>query len=147
MTKLNITEVKRAFNTWRRGNSGKKKVPQELRELAIKASEEYGYSRTSKELGISSSSIWEWRNSSDKVIKRLCPRSGKKKSGKSSNVEVKGMQFVEYPASALIGASKQSLINVEWQRVDGSRMRIEGGLSSQDLNRLASEFLRARGGA
>ena len=144
MTKQSIEEVKREFKIWRRGNTGKRIVPRELREMAMQASREHGYSRTSKELGISSSSVWEWRNSADKVSKSFCPKRGAKKLGKAVGVEP--MQFVEYPASALVGTSNQSLINVEWQRVDGSRMRIEGGLTFQDLSRLATEFLKAGGG-
>jgi hypothetical protein len=142
MSEKNINHAKEEFGRWRR--LGRKQLPDELREMAVRLKKEYGEKRICKELGVSSGSLWNWGRL-DRESKTRGARSKGRRLKSAKRAKQNAIRFVELAPTVGRSASLSG-ISIEWQRADGSRMRIEGGLGIEDLTRLSSKFLELSGG-
>jgi hypothetical protein len=144
MSERNIKRAKQEFGEWRK--LGRKQLPDELRAMAVRLKEQYGERHVCKELGVSSGSLWNWvRLGTESKARRSNGRRLKPIKRVVRVQKQKAIRFVEL-ASAVGRSASMSGISIEWQRTDGSRMRIEGGFGIEDLTRLSSKFLGWSGG-
>ena len=137
MAKLEINRVRKAYEKWRGSES--KETPVQLREKVVALCQRYGDKRISQELRVSTGSLWQWRQQ----LSLMKKTRGKRPAKVATNV--KPIKFLEItPTDAPVYHS--SLTQLEWQRSDGSRMRMESGISLDEVSRLVSSFLSTTGG-
>lgn len=124
MAQIEINQVRNVYLGWRKG--GRRALPMELRRSILELAAVYGDKLVVEKLGVSSASLWQWRQGMGKAAKR-------------STAKAKPIQFVEVKA---VPESKPSPgIVIEWQRSDGHQMRVSGLSSSGEIQGLVRTFL------
>lgn len=125
MVNKEITSVKETYESWRRKNG--RDTPIELREQVLGLCKKYGENVVSREVGVSTSSLWRWHRA---IV-------GNRKREK----RVRRMKFVEVGTPL---ESKLRILNskqIEWRRSDGSQLSVLGEFAIEELAVLASRFL------
>lgn len=134
MSKIEIGQVKQKYEQWR--SEKRRETPVELRRLVLELARSYGEKAICAELGISAGSLWAWRRQSKNSNKIRPQKASQSKASKR-------LKFVELKQH--VSGSQSPAIQVEWERADGTRMRVGGDLSVEKIGQLVSHFLGASG--
>lgn len=144
---MTIDQAVKKFRKWRTSRPhALSPVPVKLKRLAIMIKQRHGCRRAAAALGISKSSLWNWEQ-------KICatPKTKLKRISRHDNVgNVKDhdadpsrgkfkppIEFVEIGMALPFSAS--SLVEIEWMRPDGHKMKA-CGLAATELERLALLF-------
>jgi len=146
-----MDQVKKAFALWRQVRRGQERTPSRLKEMALGLVGRYGPTEVSQELGIYSSDLLRWRRL-EKPNRREIPSQKRTASRRVSRIRKRGirapaakMSFVELiPTQASAQATTSPLTTIEWERSDGSRMRLSASASLKEIHWLSEQFLGTR---
>ena len=136
MAKVNFNQTREALRQ-RRGKFGRRAIPIEIRQSIMALAKEEGDKFVIDELGISSSSLWHWGRA-------LKEKESSTKSRVKKRIE-KPVKFVELAEAG--SHSVASSVQISFERVDGSRMRVEGAVSVSEVGQLVNTFLSGTGGS
>lgn len=159
MARVSIEKAKTAFKQWREERGGGRgHAPDELRRLALAIYRQYGETRTCRELSVSSSALWRWKQ------KPLPPKQSKvrpkQRSMASKTHATPGVKrecppgFIDLTAAAAVRLGGSPLqpsgstggMHIEWLREDGGRMKVSGALLDlAQIEQLAERFLAQAG--
>jgi len=152
MSTESLDRVKKVFKRWRQENGpGRGRAPAELRRMALGIYHQYGEKTACDALGISSSSLWRWKQAEPASLPTQ-PRSRAKKAGHSPAAQKKsdgsaGLSFVELCPPGQIPTPSPAPLTLEWRHSDGALMRLDGrALTVEQIGRLASSFLEPKAG-
>ena len=143
MSNQAVIRARKAFKDCRsQRENPKAPTPGRLRKMAVALCRQKGEESIRKELGLSSSQIWEWKREIIDQVRR--PRRRPRRPRKICEVgDKQNPEFVDVtPRDNYLS---EGSVSVEWIRGDGSKMRLTG-LAVQDTADLALQFLSGKVG-
>lgn len=139
MKQDSIEQVKRAVQQWRKKKGHtRERAPESVRKRVIALCDQVGRGRVTREIGVSASVLWRWREElgqkkERKTGKRVKPKP--ENSGTSHRV-----QFVEVK-SAPAARQTSSGLTISLVRIDGAQVKIDGFSDSAEILQFANQFV------
>jgi hypothetical protein len=145
MSKVSIDQAKKMFEEWRKNRKGRGAAPPELRRIALDIKKRHGERIAHEELRLSSHTLWSWTREQSNGKPKQSLQDKPAQQVKRNRKQAARMEFVDVTPKEAYPPGFQSGLTVEWQRLDGARMRISGALNMAEVETLANRFLGANG--
>lgn len=144
MSKISVEQVGRAFKNWRRRRGAEKlPTPIKLRKQVALLSQQPGGNAACRLLGLSGSQLKQWRSEFVMPVKlSAIGRNQKPSTGKVAkrqSTKSQDLKFVDVTPTNLV-LKDGAQFNVEWTRLDGTKMRV-AGINARDVAGLSAQFL------